>query len=403
MAFQNILNSFGKPSILRKLLVSFVLMGLTSGALFPLVTHGFVDWKPGMQGWFFVVCILMGVTLGILSYWVVNKVLISRLRQISVVADAICNKDLSQSCDLQSDDLIGNMVASVNQMTENLRETIGEISNSTGQLSESSNRMASVSEETELCLQNQQKQTEQVATAMNEMTATVQEVSRNAEQAATAASEADNEAKSGAIIATEAICGMDALGSKVEQVATVLEGLRADSDNIGVVLDVIRGIAEQTNLLALNAAIEAARAGEQGRGFAVVADEVRTLASRTQQSTQEINDMIDALQAKASSAVAVMEEARACAGTGSEQVEKAAESLAGISGAVGIVSTMNSQIASAAEEQRGVSEEINNNIIQISDATEQTAAGAQQTASASEQLTQLSLQLNNILGSFKLS
>ncbi len=196
---------------------------------------------------------------------------------------------------------------------------------------------------------------------------------------------------------------MDALGSKVEQVATVLEGLRADSDNIGVVLDVIRGIAEQTNLLALNAAIEAARAGEQGRGFAVVADEVRTLASRTQQSTQEINDMIDALQGKASSAVAVMEEARACASTGSEQVEKAAESLAGISGAVGIVSTMNSQIASAAEEQRAVSEEINNNITQINDATEQTAAGAQQTASASEQLTQLSLQLNNILGSFKLS
>jgi methyl-accepting chemotaxis protein len=372
------------------------------GAAFPVLTQSFVDWEPGMQSWFFVVCITLGVLLGLVSYWLVNKILLSKLRQLSLVADAISNKDFSQSCDLQSDDLVGDILASFNGMTENLRNTFSEISASTDQLSEFSARLAKVSEETDQCLQNQQNQTEQVATAMNEMTATVQEVSRNAEQAATAATAADTEAKNGALIATEAIGGIDVLTEKVEQVATVLNGLRADSDNIGVVLDVIRGIAEQTNLLALNAAIEAARAGEQGRGFAVVADEVRTLASRTQQSTQEINNMIESLQNKAVSAVTVMEEARESAKTGVEQVENAAESLAEIAGAVSIVNSMNNQIASAAEQQRCVSEEINNNIIQINAATEQTAAGAQQTASASEQLIQLSVKLDGILSEFKM-
>lgn len=401
MALQKIF-SLGNPSILRRLFITFVALGFVVGISFPLVTLSFADWKPGMQSWFYMTSIVLGIILGLVCYWLTNKILLSKLRQISVIADTISNKDISQNFDLQSDDLIGNIVASFNRMAENLRQTISEISDSSDQLSQASNRMAGISEQTDVSLKDQQKQTEQVAAAMNEMTATVQEVSRNAEQAATAAVEADTEAKKGALIATEAIGGIDALTAKVEQVATELEGLRVDSDNIGVVLDVIRGIAEQTNLLALNAAIEAARAGEQGRGFAVVADEVRTLASRTQQSTQEINDIIEALQSKAASAVSVMEGAREHARTGSEQVEHAAESLAEIAGAVSTVNAMNNQIASAAEQQRCVSEEINKNITQISEATEQTVAGAQQTASASEQLTQLSLRLSALMGEFKL-
>lgn len=402
MNIANGLSWLSKPSILKNLFLSFIVFGLLIGASFPFVAQGFVEWKPGMKGGFAVLSVVAGLIIGLVNYWLINTILLSRLRNISEIADAISQKDISHKCDLVSHDLIGRIVDSFNRMSENLRATISEISDSSTQVSDAVSRMSSIFEETDQCLQAQQSQTEQVATAMNEMTATVQEVARNAEQAAAAATAADTEAKKGALIATEAIGGIDALVSKVEDVASVIEGLRSDSDNIGVVLDVIRGIAEQTNLLALNAAIEAARAGEQGRGFAVVADEVRTLASRTQESTQEINSMIERLQGKATSAFDAMQAARESAQHGAEQVENAAESLAEIAGAVSVVQSMNSQIASAAEQQRCVSEEINRSVIEISHSTEQTAAGTQQTASANDQLSQMANRLEVVMRGFKM-
>ncbi len=399
---RNHIRSLGRPSILKNLLLAFVVFGVVVGGLFPVFADQFVDFRAGMEGWFIGSCLVAGVLMGVSNFYLLNFVLLRKLRRLADVADAIGNKDVSHKCTLVSHDMIGIIIDSINRMAENLRKTIAEISDSSRQLAESSARMSAITDETDRCMRTQQNEIEQVAAAMNEMTATVREAARNAEDAASATEEAEREARNGALIATEALGGIDALVGKVEEVATGLAELRADSDNIGVVLDVIRGIAEQTNLLALNAAIEAARAGEQGRGFAVVADEVRTLASRTQQSTEEIHKMIEGLQSKAGAAVKAMEETRARAQGSVDQVEKAAESLAEISGTVQSINSRNAHIASAVEQQGAVTEEINSNIVSISQSSEQTAAGAQQTASASEQLNELSCRLEGMLAGFKL-
>lgn len=391
---------FSRPSIVRNILASFVAFGLVLGATFPFVVGMFMDVREGAMGWLVAGCLVAGVLMGLGNFMLLNTVLLRKLRQLALVADAIGNKDVSKKCDIVSHDLIGAIVDSTNRMAENLRRTMREFSDSSKQLSDSSERLSAITVETDRCMRTQQGDIEQVATAMNEMTATAQEVARNAEQAAGSTREAEVEARNGALVATEALGGIDALVTKVEEVARGLEELRADSDNIGVVLEVIRGVAEQTNLLALNAAIEAARAGEQGRGFAVVADEVRTLASRTQQSTEEIHKMIARLQSKTGTAVKAMEETRMRAQSGMDQVEKAAESLAEISGTVQSINSMTAQIASAVEQQVAVAEEINSNIVTISESSEQTAAGAQQSASATEQLSELSRRLERSLGQF---
>jgi methyl-accepting chemotaxis protein len=237
---------------------------------------------------------------------------------------------------------------------------------------------------------------------MNEMTTTVQDVARNTAQAAEAAQRAAQEANSGKQVVTQTLATIDNLANEVEKVAAVIQALETDTGNIGMVLDVIKGIAEQTNLLALNAAIEAARAGDQGRGFAVVADEVRTLASRTQKSTQEIHDMIGRLQSSAAQAVQAMQTGRARAQESVQQAAKAGASLGTITSAVSTISDMNTQIASAAEEQSSVAEEMNRNIVAIRDVAEQTARGAHQTSRATDELSRLSSELQALVGQFKI-
>ena len=261
--------------------------------------------------------------------------------------------------------------------------------------------MAAITEETSSGVESQKDETVQVASAITQMTATVQEVANNAESATSAAADADSEAKAGNQIVSSTVQAISELATEVESSASVIEKLKGDSENIGAVLDVIKGIAEQTNLLALNAAIEAARAGEQGRGFAVVADEVRTLAQRTQESTAEIENLINALQGGAEEAVTVMTRSRDRASHTVEQAKHAGESLSSITRAVGTILQLNTQIATAAEEQSSVSEEINRNVINIQDISEQTASGAEQTASASAELARLGEQLQNLVGQFK--
>ncbi|AOU98464.1 hypothetical protein BI364_11310 [Acidihalobacter yilgarnensis] len=309
--------------------------------------------------------------------------------------------DLTQRLDENRGDEVGTLAVAFNRFVDRIQHLIKQVSGSTSQLAAAAEELSATSEETSRHVRRQQSETDQVAAAMNQMSATVMEVAKHANEAAQAARIADGEAQQGRQVVGKAVSAIDALAAEVEQAAQVIQGVEGDSAQIGQVLAVISGISEQTNLLALNAAIEAARAGEQGRGFAVVADEVRTLAKRTQDSTEEIRAMIERLQGGTKNAVRVMEAGRDRARASVEQARAADESLGAITRSVARINDMNALIASAAEEQSSVSDEIDRNISNISQATQQTATGSQQTAVASEELARLAAQLQSLVGQFR--
>jgi methyl-accepting chemotaxis protein len=287
-------------------------------------------------------------------------------------------------------------------LVQSLRKQVTEIDTHAGQLSQSAENLARITNETNVGVQQQQHETDQVATAMNEMSSTVQEVAQNASLAADSAQEANTKSEQGRGVVSNTMETINSLANEIEEASQVIENLKQESEKIGTVIDVIRAIADQTNLLALNAAIEAARAGEQGRGFAVVADEVRTLASRTQQSTQDIQQMVERLQSGAEKAVNVMNQSQSQAKDSVEQAALANESLAAIASMIAQINDMNTQIASAAEEQSSVAEEINKNIISISQISTQTAHGANETSEASNTMKGLASELQAVVGRFKL-
>lgn len=309
--------------------------------------------------------------------------------------------DLNVSLEAKSKDEIGDIARGFNQFIAKIRNTILHVAESTTQLSTAAEQMAVVTDEAKRNVGDQKAETEQVATAMNEMTSTVAEVAKSAAAAADSANAAQQQTDNGQAVVGETVTVIKKLAEDVENAAQVIKSVEADSDQIGSVLDVIKGIAEQTNLLALNAAIEAARAGEQGRGFAVVADEVRTLASRTQESTQEIQAMIERLQQSTKLAVEVMGTGRSQAENGVEFVNKAGQALQEITHAVSEISDMNRHIASAAEEQNSVAEEINRNIVNINQLADMSVDTSEQISSAGNNLESLAQQLNQLVGQFK--
>ncbi|MBK1650416.1 methyl-accepting chemotaxis protein [Rhabdochromatium marinum] len=309
--------------------------------------------------------------------------------------------DLTRRLPVDGKDEIALISANFNAFAGKIQTLIAQVTGAISQLAAAAEQLNMTSEGTKDQIQRQQAETDQVATAMNEMTATVQEVAAHANSAAQAARESDLEARQGSGVVRETIEAIEALAREVEQAAGVIHRLEADSDEIGKVLDVIRGIAEQTNLLALNAAIEAARAGEQGRGFAVVADEVRSLASRTQDSTKEIQSMIERLQGGANSAVTAMQQGQVRSNETVEKAGRAEQSLASIGEAITRINDMNTQIASAAEEQSAVAEEIDRNLTNIVQVVDSTAQSSVQIASSSEGLSKLAAELQTLVGQFK--
>lgn len=333
-------------------------------------------------------------------YWYMNR----SLRPLQGLVRGLQNiaaGDLTIQVDSSSTDEIGQLQEAMKLTVEKLRSMISEINDASGDITGSVTRMGEITDETKRGVDRQQNEIEQVVTAVTEMTATAQEVSRNAREAAEQTTQASTEATSGQNVVQQTASTIRNLDSEIETAATVIDELNSDSKNIGSVLDVIKGIAEQTNLLALNAAIEAARAGEQGRGFAVVADEVRSLAGRTQQSTKEIEEMIERLQSRASDAVEVMEQSQGQAKNSVEQANQAGESLAAIMQAVTTANDMNSLIVTAAEEQNTVAEEINANVVNIREVADLSAAGVQQTMSANTTLSELAERLREMVGRFK--
>ncbi len=313
---------------------------------------------------------------------------------------ALAKGDLGKKLDLRGKDEFAWMCWEYTCARKGFGEMVNSLIANTAQLTSSAEQLSAISEKSSEGASCQQAEVKQVATAMEAMSATVQEVAKNAGNAASAAQEADTQAKHGHNVVNETITIIDSLADEVTETSNVIEKLKGDSISIGTVLDVIRDIAEQTNLLALNAAIEAARAGEQGRGFAVVADEVRTLASRTQQSTQEIQGMIERLQTGANEAVSAMEHGRSKAQESVEQAAKAGQALELITSVVDSIKAMNMQIASAAEQQSATAEEINRNIVNISTVAEENAAGSRQTSQAIENLARLAVEQQEQVSKF---
>ncbi|MCO4321930.1 methyl-accepting chemotaxis protein [Aliidiomarina quisquiliarum] len=353
----------------------------------------------------------MGLIIGVLAilaavfinFYITRSILVRIQTTREHLHDlAVDDADLTWRLDVSNHDEVTDMSVAINMFIERVQSIIIEVRDSTLQLAAAAEQVANITSQSEHAIQTQRDETEQVATAMNEMTATVQNVAQNALLASSAAREADEEARRGNRIVVDTKQAISNLAERVQVAVTSMDQVNDSSDRISGILEVIDGIAEQTNLLALNAAIEAARAGEQGRGFSVVADEVRNLAHRTQQATQQVSTMITELHTATQSVTGVMTQSRDQAQTTVALAEEAQQVLELITKAVTEINDMNTSIANAAEEQSVVADEINRNVTGISDASEQVSAGAEQTTIATAELAKLGEQLRQQVAYFKL-
>tara|TARA_R110002167_G_scaffold22411_8_gene80406 strand:- start:1131 stop:2987 length:1857 start_codon:yes stop_codon:yes gene_type:complete len=344
----------------------------------------------------------IAVLLGILMAYLITRAITSPINHAVAIASEVASGNLSVRIDNNRTDEIGRLMAALATMVSGLRELVRSIESGASNIAASAEELSTVTSQTSDGIHRQKHETDQVAAAMNQMTATVSEIARNAEQAFAIASDAANQATEGEHEVRETVSQVNGLAKEVSQSMEIIQGLQTETANIGTVLDVIKSVAEQTNLLALNAAIEAARAGEQGRGFAVVADEVRSLAQRTQSSAQEIEALVTSLQSSAENSVSAMESSATLASDTLKRATATGASIARITGAVEEIKQYNSQIATASEQQTSVAEEINQNITSIRDATDQSASSSNQTASSSSELARLGSELQTLVSRFRL-
>ena len=349
---------------------------------------------------------IMSFVIIIFIAFLIINIMRSIVKPLENVVEAMQNiasgdGDLTQELSVHGKDEVTQLSLHYNTFALKLRTTIGHLLNSANTLKQSAEALGNQASQALHISEDQSQQTEQIATAINEVTYAVQDVAKHAEQAATEVSQATEQAVSGQANIDNSLQQTDKLSATIEEAVNVMQKLAEESSQVGRVLDVIRSIAQQTNLLALNAAIEAARAGEQGRGFAVVADEVRLLAQRTQQSTDEVQKMIESLQQNSQAAVQVINESSSTAQATVEQAQQAQESLTSISNALHVINGLNTSIASATLQQSHVAEEINQNVTQVAGLSQSSNEAAHQLSASSEQLNQLALELNRQLAQFK--
>ena len=345
---------------------------------------------------------VLALLVGLIAAWVITRLIVAPLRTVIGVAQQIAAGDLSAKVEVTRRDEIGQLMQAMQQMGEGLSQIVSGLQAGIEQLATSAQSLSAVTEQTNLEVSSQKEETEQVATAMNQMTATVHDVARNAEEAAQAAQTADGKVESGQRVVRQSMSRIEQLADSATSASSSIESLSAEIQNIGTVLGVIKSVAEQTNLLALNAAIEAARAGEQGRGFAVVADEVRALAKRTQQSTEEIERLVSALRSAAQASVQQIQSSGELVKLAVSDALQTESALGSIAAAVSLIQQMNQQIAAAAEEQSSVAEEINRSVTSIRASADQSSLAMQGNAASSIELAQLGVELKGMVGHFRL-
>ena len=345
---------------------------------------------------------LLALLVGLVVAWVITRLIVTPLRSVIRVAEQIAAGDLSATVTVTRRDEIGQLMQAMQSMGSGLSQIVSGLQAGIEQLASSAQSLSSVTEQTNLEVSSQKEETEQVATAMNQMTATVHDVARNAEEAAQAAQTADDKVENGQSVVRQSMQRIEQLADSATSASSSIDGLSAQIQNIGSVLDVIKSVAEQTNLLALNAAIEAARAGEQGRGFAVVADEVRALARRTRQSTEEIEALVSNLRAAAQASVQQIRSSGDLVKLAVSDALQTESALGSIAAAVSLIQQMNQQIAAAAEQQSSVAEEINRSVTSIRASADQSSLAMQGNATSSIELARLGVELKGMVGHFRL-